>query len=63
MENSGDNNGSGVAIKDRRPEALGDLKVLPDELICYILENLTPRDVGRLACVSRFFLPLIIIII
>ncbi|XP_044474735.1 F-box protein At1g78280 isoform X1 [Mangifera indica] len=52
MENSGDNNGSGVAIKDRRPEALGDLKVLPDELICYILENLTPRDVGRLACVS-----------
>ncbi|XP_002513952.2 F-box protein At1g78280 [Ricinus communis] len=39
-------------VKDRRPEALGNLRVLPDELICAILENLTPRDAARLACVS-----------
>ncbi|KAJ0085666.1 hypothetical protein Patl1_08559 [Pistacia atlantica] len=52
MENSDNNNGNGVATKDRRPDALGNLKVLPDELICYILENLAPRDVGRLTCVS-----------
>lgn len=39
--------------KDRRPDALGDLLVLPDELLSSILERLTPRDVGRLSCVSR----------
>ncbi|XAR62141.1 hypothetical protein NMG60_11016777 [Bertholletia excelsa] len=38
--------------KDRRPDALGDLRVLPDEIICAILVNLTPRDVARLSCVS-----------
>ncbi|XP_010273004.1 PREDICTED: F-box protein At1g78280 [Nelumbo nucifera] len=41
-----------LEMKDRRPDALGDLRVLPDEVICSILENLTPRDVARLACVS-----------
>uniref|UniRef100_A0A2P2JLR5 F-box protein At1g78280 n=1 Tax=Rhizophora mucronata TaxID=61149 RepID=A0A2P2JLR5_RHIMU len=40
------------AMRDRRPDALGSLKVLPDELICTILEYLSPRDVARLACVS-----------
>ncbi|XP_054788759.1 lysine-specific demethylase JMJ21 isoform X2 [Prosopis cineraria] len=38
--------------RDRRADALGDLRVLPDEIICSILEELTPRDVARLACVS-----------
>ncbi|KAG6705463.1 hypothetical protein I3842_07G180400 [Carya illinoinensis] len=38
--------------RDRRPDALGDLRVLPDETICAILEYLTPRDIARLACVS-----------
>ncbi|KAL1344644.1 hypothetical protein HN51_018514 [Arachis hypogaea] len=38
--------------RDRRPEALGDLGVLPDETLCSILESLSPRDVARLACVS-----------
>ncbi|KAI6687816.1 hypothetical protein NL676_024644 [Syzygium grande] len=37
---------------DRRPGALGDLCVLPDEVICSILENFSPRDVARLSCVS-----------
>ncbi|XP_073022149.1 lysine-specific demethylase JMJ21 [Primulina eburnea] len=36
----------------RRVEALGDLCVLPDEILCSILANLTPRDVSRLSCVS-----------
>ena len=40
-------------FRDRRLEALGDLRLLPDEVINTILENLTPRDVSRLACVSR----------
>ena len=44
----------GFVIRDRRLDALGDLIVLPDEVICSILE-LTPRDLGHLACVSRFF--------
>ncbi|KAG8632916.1 hypothetical protein MANES_18G065400v8 [Manihot esculenta] len=39
-------------IRDRRQEALGYLNVLPDELVCAILEYLTPRDVARLSCVS-----------
>ncbi|XP_043722448.1 F-box protein At1g78280-like [Telopea speciosissima] len=41
-----------MEVKDRRPIALGDLRVFPDELICAILENFTPRDVARLSCVS-----------
>ncbi|KAI4388722.1 hypothetical protein MLD38_001027 [Melastoma candidum] len=36
----------------RRSDALGDLRVLPDQVICSILENLSPRDVCRLSCVS-----------
>ncbi|GFP93353.1 F-box protein at1g78280 [Phtheirospermum japonicum] len=39
-------------VKDRRTDALGDLRVLPDEILCTILTGLTPRDVGRLSCVS-----------
>ncbi|KAL5844348.1 hypothetical protein ACOSQ4_010306 [Xanthoceras sorbifolium] len=39
-------------MRDRRPDALGDFKVLPDEIICSILDFLAPRDLGRLACVS-----------
>ncbi|KAH7524352.1 hypothetical protein FEM48_Zijuj06G0110300 [Ziziphus jujuba var. spinosa] len=41
-----------IGPTDRRPGALGDLRVLTDELICAILEYLSPRDVARLACVS-----------
>ncbi|KAG6510861.1 F-box protein At1g78280-like [Zingiber officinale] len=40
------------AIRDRRPDALGDLRVLPDEIICDVLDLLTPRDLARLSCVS-----------
>lgn len=40
-------------VKDRRPDGLGELRVLPDELVCAILGYLSPLDVGRLACVSR----------
>ncbi|KAK6277496.1 F-box domain - like 10 [Theobroma cacao] len=39
-------------LEDRRADALGNLKSLPDELICTILDYLTPRDIARLACVS-----------
>ncbi|CAI9116257.1 OLC1v1017354C1 [Oldenlandia corymbosa var. corymbosa] len=42
----------GVVVKDRRPEALGGLSFLPDEILCSILTYLTPRDIGRLSCVS-----------
>ncbi|ESW08264.1 hypothetical protein PHAVU_009G032400 [Phaseolus vulgaris] len=38
--------------RDRRTEALGDLRVLSDEILCAILERFTPRDVARVACVS-----------
>ncbi|KAK9930455.1 hypothetical protein M0R45_027492 [Rubus argutus] len=38
--------------RDRRPDGLGDFLVLPDELICAILESLSARDVARLSCVS-----------
>lgn len=38
--------------QDRRAEALGALQFLPDEIICIILEALSPRDVANLACVS-----------
>lgn len=45
-----------VAVgKDRRTDALGDLRVLPDEILCTILTRLTPRDVARLSCVSRSY--------
>ncbi|KAJ3700110.1 hypothetical protein LUZ61_003815 [Rhynchospora tenuis] len=37
---------------DRRVDALGDLRILPDETICAILELLSPTDLGRLSCVS-----------
>ncbi|KAI4307418.1 hypothetical protein L6164_030610 [Bauhinia variegata] len=40
------------APRDRRADALGDLRVLPDEILCGIFELLSPRDVARLACVS-----------
>ncbi|EHA8587360.1 putative F-box protein [Cocos nucifera] len=39
-------------FRDRRPDALGDLRVLPDEILCAILELLSPPDLARLACVS-----------
>ncbi|XP_062101378.1 lysine-specific demethylase JMJ21-like [Humulus lupulus] len=39
-------------LGDRRPAALGGLRVLPDELVCAILEYLTPPDLARLSCVS-----------
>ncbi|XP_072972214.1 lysine-specific demethylase JMJ21 [Typha angustifolia] len=38
--------------RDRRPDALGDLRLLPDEVICAILDLLSPSDLGRVACVS-----------
>lgn len=38
--------------KDRRADALGDLRVLPDEILCSIFTFLPPHDVGRLSCVS-----------
>ncbi|XVF36680.1 hypothetical protein REPUB_Repub19eG0078100 [Reevesia pubescens] len=41
-----------LPLKDRRVDALGNLNSLPDELICTILDYLTPRDITRLACVS-----------
>ncbi|KAF3320802.1 F-box protein [Carex littledalei] len=37
---------------DRRVDALGALRILPDETICAILELLSPTDLGRLSCVS-----------
>lgn len=42
-----------AAVKDRRIDALGDLRFLPDEILCAILTTLTPHDVARLSCVSR----------
>ncbi|KAK9165748.1 hypothetical protein Scep_000939 [Stephania cephalantha] len=41
-----------MMMRDRRSEALGELRALPDDLICAILESLSPRDVSRLACAS-----------
>ncbi|KAL3504772.1 hypothetical protein ACH5RR_034613 [Cinchona calisaya] len=38
--------------KDRRPEALGNFRVFPDETLSEILTYLSPQDVGRLSCVS-----------
>ncbi|KAL8030270.1 hypothetical protein ABFX02_14G275400 [Erythranthe guttata] len=43
---------SASVLKDRRTDALGDLRVLPDEILCTILTRLTPRDVARLSCAS-----------
>lgn len=37
---------------DRRSGALGNLRVLPDEVVCDIITLLSPPDVARLACVS-----------
>ena len=42
-----------MVVNDRRPEALGNLRVLPDEILCDIISLLSPRDVAQLACVSR----------
>jgi len=53
MENNGQQ--MQMAVKDRRPGALGDLSVLPDEVICRILSLLSPRDVARISCVSRYY--------
>ncbi|PPS02904.1 hypothetical protein GOBAR_AA17752 [Gossypium barbadense] len=38
-------------IRDRRADSLGDFKYIPDEIICTILDCLTPLDLARLACV------------
>lgn len=43
-------------VRDRRPDALGDFHVLPDELLCSIIASLPPCTVGTLACVSRYSL-------
>ncbi|RZC87778.1 hypothetical protein C5167_028230 [Papaver somniferum] len=43
---------SDMVPKDRRYEALGELRVMPDEIICSILEYLSPNDVVRISCVS-----------
>ncbi|KAL6650056.1 hypothetical protein ACP70R_014280 [Stipagrostis hirtigluma subsp. patula] len=36
----------------RREAALGDLAVLPNEVLCAVVDLLPPADIGRLACVS-----------
>ncbi|CAK9871623.1 unnamed protein product [Sphagnum jensenii] len=43
------------ARKDRRPQGLGVFNVLEDELLCGILNQLAPRTLGTLACVSSVF--------
>ncbi|GAB4861269.1 hypothetical protein Ancab_036430 [Ancistrocladus abbreviatus] len=45
-------NGAQLMPIDRRPAALGELRVLPDEVIAAIIGSLPPRDVARLSCVS-----------
>nr|CAB3495725.1 unnamed protein product [Digitaria exilis] len=40
----------------RREAALGALAVLPDEVLCAVVDLLPPADIGRLACVSRWAL-------
>ncbi|KAG6555930.1 hypothetical protein Mapa_001867 [Marchantia paleacea] len=40
---------------DRRQDALGNLNMLSDDMLCTILGMLSPRDVGTLACVSSVF--------
>ncbi|XP_071710088.1 lysine-specific demethylase JMJ21 [Rutidosis leptorrhynchoides] len=41
-----------IVTRDRRPDALGDFNLLSDEIVCSILNLLSPRDVARLACAS-----------
>jgi hypothetical protein len=40
-------------VKGRREAALGALAVLPDEVLCAVVDLLPPADIGRLACASR----------
>jgi hypothetical protein len=46
-----------AAGNDRREAALGALSVLPDEVLCAVVDILSPADIGRLACVSRCATP------
>ncbi|KAK9069527.1 hypothetical protein SSX86_011431 [Deinandra increscens subsp. villosa] len=46
------NSQSHIVSGDRRPDALGYFNVLSDEIVCSILNLLSPRDVARLACAS-----------
>ncbi|OQU92485.1 hypothetical protein SORBI_3001G350900 [Sorghum bicolor] len=41
-----------AAGNGRRDAALGALAVLPDEVLCAVVDLLPPADIGRLACVS-----------
>ncbi|KAJ0752762.1 putative transcription factor & chromatin remodeling &Metalloenzymes JmjC family [Helianthus annuus] len=41
-----------IVSSDRRPDALGDFNLLSDEIVCSILNLLSPRDVACLACAS-----------
>ena len=43
-----------AAAGGRREAALGGLAVLPDEVLCAVVDLLPPADIGRLACVSRY---------
>lgn len=43
-----------AAGQGRREAALGALAVLPDEVLCAVVDLLPPADIGRLACVSRY---------
>lgn len=43
-----------AAGNGRREAALGALAVLPDEVLCAVVDLLPPADIGRLACVSRY---------
>eukprot|EP00898_Chlorokybus_atmophyticus_P004325 jgi/Chlat1/4894/Chrsp31S04908 len=44
-----------VGVGGRRAAALGDLAVLPDEVVVDIFDRLGSRDVARLSCVSSVF--------
>lgn len=46
-----------AAGNGRREAALGALSVLPDEVLCAVVDILSPADIGRLACVSRCATP------
>jgi hypothetical protein len=37
----------------RREAALGALTLLPDEVLCAVVDLLPPADIDRLACASR----------
>ncbi|WVZ57166.1 hypothetical protein U9M48_007585 [Paspalum notatum var. saurae] len=41
-----------AAGNGRREAALGALAALPDEVLCAVVDLLTPADIGRLACAS-----------